>query len=287
MPSKAGTDIIHLHSSSSQRLCFSRRVSVLEPITLKLLSRAGMMSVTPSSAQLAEFGRLSRFSIRAAQNGGSKEVRLATQPRNSRVSQKRRFSKLKKKEETTEKPIYDEAMFDTNSFCGVTEEIESQDPPEKLAAGLETQDPPEKLAPGYGSRGLVPEDWKYIQQNLHLTKLEKKKQFKIQQMENAQLNELRAQLRRQKIDLLSSTEQPPTDPSWTGRTQPLDRMQLVELERELSLKAAGKKTLGMNVCFSSIIITTASFRTMMYLAFLVKESALLFLGRKKIAMFAL
>lgn len=198
---------------------------------------AGMTSVAPSSAQLAEFCHLSRCNIRSAHahNGSRRDARVATQPRKSRAFQKRGLSlsaaKLKEKDEVIEKSIYDEGVFDTDFQCKVPEEEKVEEIQEKGGAVD-------------GNGGLVPEDWKYMQQDLHLTKLEKKKQFKLQQMENAQLKELRSQLQRQKISLLPSTEQIATGPSWTtDRPQLLDRMQLSELESQFKLKALGKRTL--------------------------------------------
>lgn len=91
-----------------------------------------------------------------------------------------------------------------------------------------------------GDGGLVPEDWKFLQQDLHKTKAEKKREFRLQEMENAQLNELRAQLQRQKIELISSSERPSAVSSLPGLTQLPDRIQLLELERVLSSKPASK-----------------------------------------------
>lgn len=127
--------------------------------------------------------------------------------------------------------MFEEGMFET---CSLSEDAEEgrNGNPNAVQCEQESTNVLNRLRKG----GLVPEGWKHMQQDLHLTKREKKTQFLMQQREKAQLNELRAELRRQRVDLLSETEESAHTQSLAGRTQLLRPSQLVELERDLSVK---------------------------------------------------
>ncbi|KAI5060044.1 hypothetical protein GOP47_0024464 [Adiantum capillus-veneris] len=198
-----------------------------------------MAIIAPTSTQLSEPWRASlRGRYTEGRRGTSASTSMSTKPRKPKGFQEKpeplslSSSNFSEDPTSMEKLMFEEGIFETGSFSEGTDEG-GQGSLEIVQGKPKDTKARKPLQKG----GLVPEEWKYMQQDLQMTKKEKKKQFLITQRENTQLNELRDDLRRQRIDLLSETEESAHAQSLAGRTQLLTPSQLVELERDLSTKA--------------------------------------------------
>ncbi|MCO5581922.1 hypothetical protein L7F22_035811 [Adiantum nelumboides] len=198
-----------------------------------------MASVAPISAQLSDsWGVSSRAGYNDSRRGNFAFISISTKSRKHPENSGRLLfsSPNSLKDLTTDNPLFEEGIFETDSFSeGAEEEI-----PHSEQGQLQSTTIPRKMQKG----GLVPEEWKHMQQYLHLSKKAKKTQFLVKQRENTQLNELRDELRRQRIDLLSEAEESAHAQSLAGRTQLLTPSQLVKLESDLSVKAPDPRFLG-------------------------------------------
>jgi hypothetical protein len=111
-----------------------------------------------------------------------------------------------------------------------------------------------------GKGDLIPDDWRFLQDDLHKTKVQRRRESRMQETANRQLKELRAQIRRRRKVEPSPTEHRLSVPF---RAKLPDKDELLELEKVLAHRPlrrdqTGRFTLHLSIYLSMYYIHVLS-----------------------------
>ena len=145
---------------------------------------------------------------------------------------------------STQDLTFEEGIFETDFACPDISDNEERNRNPYRAGQNEAMDKEE----------LVPEEWKFLQADLHKTKAQKKRVARMQEMENRQLKDLRAQIRRRpKVESASSLTQDHLSPAFRPKLPEKD--QLLELEKVLSHRPLRKDQPGRYTLYRHVYLS--------------------------------